>query len=63
MDDFLRPPPRRKPARKNHLAEKPPTWQPALFIGAADLPGQQYLIDPFTGEERPGAPAQEEPRP
>jgi hypothetical protein len=39
-----------KPQKPVFGQDHEPTRQRALFIGADDLPGQQYLIDPFTQE-------------
>lgn len=39
-----------KRERKRERFEAQPARQMPLFIGADDLPGQGYLIDPFSGE-------------
>ncbi len=46
----LQPPKRERSADR---FENRPAKQRPLFIGADDLPGQTYLLDPF-GQERSG---------
>ena len=52
LDPFALDPTPQKPKPQKPLfgQDRPKTVQRPLFIGADDLPGQQYLVDPFAQE-------------
>jgi hypothetical protein len=43
--------PAKREPRRERFEDRPATQRP-LFIGANDLPGQTYLLDPFEPQEK-----------